>query len=105
LSGRENRSNIDWNSGKEAFPELLEQLRPDVLLALGSELWNELPEGWIKDERLTSQNDNWGCIYNYKMGKMVAGFIYHPASLGFRAETWYSHIERLLTAAKAILKN
>lgn len=111
MRDREQRpQDADWQAGRNAFPVLLDQVKPDVVLVLGKETWENLPDkqsgpGAMENhDRLRTGNDQWGVVYRRQDGgRTVAGFVYHPASPGWRAASWYPHVERLLEASREVL--
>lgn len=110
MQSRDDRpQDADWQTGRDAFAELLDHVKPDVLLILGWATWQELPwHEWPWEHEcpssLRTADDEWGVVYQRPDGaRSVAGFIYHPASPGWRAESWYPHVDRLLGAASEVL--
>ena len=46
--GPRNRPTVEmWEHGRLAFPELLDDLRPNLIIVLGKELWGNLPQNAI----------------------------------------------------------
>ena len=87
----------DFKNSEEAFWEILNKLKPDLIIVWGKRLYNNLPKGGKQLEDFTVQNEYGDdiCIevWSYKIdGKdtPIIG-INHPSS-GFDIEFWYEVI-------------
>lgn len=82
-----------WTRSKPGFTEVLREHVPEVLIVLGYQLWNEIPDlGGAQDKPIEGapQTQTW----RYPLGRgrtCLAYGIRHPSS-GFTARTWQPHI-------------
>lgn len=87
----------DYDEGRIAFLEVLEELQPDLIIVWGTtRLWNNLPgkeNGWVDGEEFVV--DNWSVPNGYyllKSGKKTRVIaVYHP-STGYSWDWWYKVI-------------
>lgn len=100
---REGGTAEDYEEGRIAFLEVIEELQPDLIIVWGTtRLWNNLPgedKGWIAGETLVV--DDWSVpngYYRLKNGKryrIIA--IWHPStSRGYSWDRWYKVISSQL---------
>lgn len=86
-----------WQAAWAPFTEVLEILKPKVVIALGSALWNNLPklDGYagpcIEKSR---KEDTWH--YTYPGGSCLVYGIYHPSSGRFSWSEWHRHVCRAI---------
>ena len=72
-----------WNSGRLAFPVLLDRLLPDIVLVLGREAFNHTPDesgrcvGRIEVSSSPVPRSLWEM--EHKGGKALMSWVYHPA--------------------------
>ncbi|GHT38169.1 hypothetical protein AGMMS49965_00700 [Bacteroidia bacterium] len=86
-------SKEDFKNSYSAFFEVLEEYKPDLIIAWGKGLWDNLPDNGIRKE-----NKNGKSFYFYKAGdrEIPAYWVYHPASSAFG----YKYTEDLQEAIK-----
>jgi len=86
---------LEWDTGKEAFFEVLAEYNPDVVIAWSNELWNNMPAGFRIDD---SFRNRWGDgLRYYSNGKrdIPVYACYHPSSSAFSSEDT-DYFKRLL---------
>jgi hypothetical protein len=83
-----------WEAAVQPFYEMLEQLKPELLLVLGVGLWEHLPR-----DRATSKTKT---AVRYSIGRSatLAGFIRHPSSFGFPYQPWRNRARKYLLLAR-----
>ena len=101
IEARKGGTSEDYEEGRIAFLEVIEELQPDLIIAWGTtRLWNNLPgkeAGWIEGEELIV--DNWSVpngyyqLTNGKQTRIIA--VYHPSS-GYSWDWWYKVISTQL---------
>lgn len=76
-----------FKEGKDAFIEVLEEYKPDLILVWGERLWDNLPDigRWGNENILDNEN---GRFYYYKIeNKEIPAYsIYHPSTQYFNYE-------------------
>ncbi len=88
-----------FTASAPAFFEVLESLQPEIIVALGYELWARLPKAQSGDEAVET-----GCgaiqtrVYSYVGGFAHACSIKHPSS-GFNGRHWYPRIMRIVQSS------
>lgn len=80
------------------FFEVLNDLRPELLIVWGSRLWNNLPnEGWVGGKEI--EIDGYSIMngaYKLNDGSLVRTIcVYHP-SVGYSWDYWYRAIQSVL---------
>ena len=82
-----------WTKSKAGFAEVLHEHAPQVLIVLGYQLWNNLPDlegAWDKPITGAPQTQTWRYPLS-KGGSCLAYGIKHPSS-GFTGSEWQPHI-------------
>jgi hypothetical protein len=83
-----------WMSARLAFRRLVERLKPDVIVATGFRLWENLPDEWgAKGPTLTGARYDETWCYPHSSGTALAFSIRHP-SAGFSGSAWHPVIRR-----------
>ena len=93
-----------WEMSKVPFEEVLEQLKPDFIVALGYRLWDMLPDLNGREGpkiESTPQPRTW--IYPHSGGCALLFNVKHPSS-GFSPPEWHKHILVAQEKAKDVLK-
>lgn len=91
-----------WEMSEVPFVEVLEELKPEFIIALGYRLWEMLPNlnGYEGPKIETSpQPRTW--IYPYSSGRGLLFNIRHPSS-GFSPTEWHGLISIAQEKAKAL---
>jgi hypothetical protein len=77
-----------WRISERPFHEVMEELKPDLLIICGDELWNNMPGkagvDWPEGETLQSDGiteKTW--YYTGKTKRALSLVIYHPSGRGF----------------------
>lgn len=100
---RHRPSEEKWATGRAAFRDVLEVHRPDVVIALGKELWTNLPAA----DREESRTDSEGRPFDIRVfvtadGHMAsAAFVNHPSSRGWRYDAWQPRVAQVLSTREA----
>lgn len=85
-----------FEASAPAFFELLESLRPQVMVVLGYELWRNLPKAFSDEQTIETHA---GPIntrsYSYSDGTSIACSIKHPSS-GFNGRTWHPRVMSII---------
>jgi len=83
----------------DAFIEVLEEYKPDLIIVWGARLWEMLPDIGRKGEENVLDNGN-GQFYYFKVGdkEIPAYSIYHPSSSSFS----YEHSKYLKEAIRLV---
>ena len=78
--------NQQFEESKDAFIEVLEEYKPDLILVWGQRLWDKLDNGRVGKEIII--DDKNGNFYYYKISnkEIPAYSIYHPSSSCFSYE-------------------
>ena len=88
-----------FQASEPAFFEVLESLKPEVVVVLGYRLWQRLPKQTTEDETIETQS---GPIltrrYSYVGGTCLACSIKHPSS-GFNGRDWHSRVMTVIRSA------
>lgn len=91
-------SKKDFAASSEPFFEVLEMLRPEIVLAWGSRLYNNLPKGGMQGNDLKAPDGRWieTWLYFLKDGSPVRVVpITHP-SAAFSPDYWHEVISIVL---------
>ena len=90
----------EYDEGRLAFLEVIDELQPDLIIVWGIRLWKNLPRienGWIEGEELLI--DRWKVpngyykLTNEKKARIIA--VWHPSS-GYSWDWWYKVISTQL---------
>jgi hypothetical protein len=85
-----------WSNGKEAFQQVLNSLQPDLIVVLGYELWDQIPDFSGKSGPIIEGDlklSTWW--YPLQNKHCLAIGIKHP-SAGFNGRTWHPYITRAI---------
>jgi len=88
-----------WRDSEPGFVEVLKQLEPDIMVVLGYELWQRLPElAGSRGPTIVNakQPDTWR--YPTRQQGCLAYGIRHPSS-GFNGRYWYPYIMQVIKLA------
>lgn len=98
-----------WRAAQAPFVEVLERWKPEVIIVLGFQTWDRLPEqlpdlnlyGRDAKQRIDDSRerdiDTWR--YNYSDGSCLAYRIRHPSSGAFSSEEWSPRVRRAISLA------
>ena len=92
---RKSGSNEDYKEGQTAFLEVIEDLKPDLIIVWGvGRLYNWLPEeGWIDGDKIEIDGykvkNGYYQLNNGKKSRLIA--VYHP-SAGYDWVWWYENV-------------
>ena len=89
-----------WKCAEAPFLEVLERIRPDVILVLGEALWQNMPDG---AGLLRTEPDALGKVYGYRLaggGTVQAAHVYHPSSGRLRATATHQRLLRFLDGVR-----
>lgn len=87
-----------WDEGLDLLPDVIEKLKPDFVIATGSDLWKRLPSWdpdlWLKLESKRIET----CVGTTESGhRFRATYMDHPASWGFgNGSRWHPLVTRFL---------
>lgn len=90
-----------WASGFEPLTTVLAEHRPSAVLVAGVGTWGGLSRYFPADaqSRATASGEDVRVWKFVGQAPMVATWIDHPASFGFRTEEWTERVSRLFTEA------
>jgi hypothetical protein len=92
-----------WEISKVPFKEVLEELKPDFIVALGYRLWDMLPDlDGHEGPKIESVPLPRTWIYPHSRGNALLFTIMHPSS-GFSPPEWHKHILVAQGKAKDLL--
>ena len=91
-------SQKDFRDSEAAFFEVLETLRPDIVIVWGSRLYNNLPQGGLQGDDLRAPDGRWVETWRYFLGegkevKVVP--IMHPSS-SFSPDFWHQFLSIII---------
>ena len=92
---RKSGTNEDYKEGQTAFLEVIENLKPDLIIVWGvGRLYNWLPdEGWIDGDKIEVDGykvkNGYYQLNNGKKSRLIA--VYHP-STGYDWNWWYENV-------------
>jgi len=89
-----------WRDSEPGFVQVLNNLKPDVIVVLGYALWKNLPELGGKVGPIIAgadQPDTWR--YPYEGRSALAYAILHPSSGGFSGYYWHPYVMRAIELA------
>lgn len=93
-----------WDSGRRAFPVLLQRLSPDIVLVLGRDNFNHTPDepgeriDEIKVNSSTVGRSLWRMTYDG--GSTLMSWVYHPSWPNDKPETYIDVFKELLERAR-----
>jgi len=91
-----------WEVSKVPFMEVLESLRPELIIALGYRLWEMLPDlDGYEGPRIETAPQKRTWVYPYSEGRTLLYTIRHPSS-GFNYISWHQHIIQAAGLAKEL---
>ncbi len=91
-------SSDEFTNSENAFLEILDELKPDLVIAWGDRLWSNMPLGG-QYKKSESSKINWGKgLYYYKLENTEIPVMctYHPSSSAFNYG-WYEIIQEALS--------
>ncbi len=91
-----------WEKGRSAFPEMLSELRPQLIAVLGFSLWRNLPASKHKGPDIADvKNDESKITYFhfYPGGKALAFRMVHPSWRGFKYCDWAPGLKEAINKA------
>jgi len=79
-----------WRRGESGFLEVLAEYQPALVLAVGKELYEHLPNCGVQGPkiRLSDGRVREAWLYPNSSGHALTFYINHPSSWKFRRETW-----------------
>jgi len=81
-----------FKASEPAFFEVLDSLKPEVVVVLGYELWRHLPKQANEDKAIdTASGPILTRLYSYVGGSSLACSIKHPSS-GFNGRDWHPRV-------------
>ena len=89
----------EFRSGETAFFEVLEELRPETVVAWGSRLYNNLPKGGMQGDDIKGPDGRWMETWKYFLrdGSPVHVIpIMHPSSSSFSPSYWHEIISTII---------
>lgn len=91
-----------WQDAAKPFFEILQKLQPACLLVAGKNLWDNLPKPMKTGPNLRIDNEIMETRYYATHGAnmILAGYINHPASFGFKKDYWRLWVTSLIETAK-----
>ena len=96
---RKSPKSVDFRNSDKAFFEILEQYKPQGIIAWSRRLWTNMPGGsvWEELEKIVIEGENERCgAYTLQNGdKVKVMSIYHP-SWGFTPENWHPFIKKFI---------
>ncbi len=98
---RERPSEEMWDKGRQAFPEMLSELRPHLVVVFGFELWNNLPASEHKGPDIVDvQSDSKTTrFYSHPAGKALAFRMKHPSGQGYVHSDWGPGLKEAIAKA------
>ena len=90
-----------WKQAEKPFFEVLEKLFPDIVLCLGYEVYNNLPNEGSYYKQFKYSNlamDTWK--YQIKKKEIIVCQIQHPSSVGFNQQKWGVLVEKFIADIK-----
>jgi hypothetical protein len=85
----------EWDTGKEAFFEVLADYNPDVIIVWGKRLWDHMPTGIREDKSFPNRWGDGLRYYNNGKRDIPAYACYHPSRPPFSTEDT-DYFKRLL---------
>jgi len=86
-----------WENSKGAFKEILQKLKPDIVIALGYEMYMNLPQEGSEGILIKHGNnimETWK--YNISGNDTYVCQVQHPSSVGFKQDIWIKLFEVFL---------
>lgn len=90
LKSVRNRPTLEmWETAKDVFVEILKTLKPDIVIVIGFDTYNHLPE-FGTDGKTIKWHEHQTETWVYKIGRKSIHLIkvQHPSSPGFKQEVW-----------------
>jgi uracil-DNA glycosylase len=84
-----------WQKAKIPFITIINNLDPDIIVCLGKELFNNLPEAGREGQTVknnSGQMHTW--VYNYTGKDCIVCSLPHPSSFGFQKKVWTKIYEK-----------
>ena len=80
--------------GRDIFPSILENLKPDCVLVLSGRAWDYWIDGWTESAPLSVDNQDYACRKFARADgcTTLCTWVYHPASFGFGSGLNYHSI-------------
>jgi len=81
-----------WENAKESLKEILQKLSPDIVIALGYEMYMNLPQDGTEGILINHGNntmETWK--YHTASKDIYVCQVQHPSSVGFKQEIWISY--------------
>lgn len=88
-----------WRESKPGFQVVLERLRPQVVIALGEDLWQNMPDA----AEVVREPEHLGLVCRYVLADgspVLAAHTRHPSSNGFSAMAWNPRVRGFLDWAR-----
>lgn len=86
-----------WEQAKRAFPMLLSILKPDAILVLGSQLWDNLPDAGTQVHTIPAPRcDRNVWRIEYEGGNAMMTWVYHPSWPNEKPEGYVDVFKALL---------
>lgn len=92
-----------WGSGMEPFEWVLSDLRPQAVLVVGADTWNHGLSPHFPKSATSSATESGEFVRSWRFADIppvVATWIDHPASFGFRSADWVERVSTLLAETK-----
>lgn len=90
-----------WKISETPFVEVLEELKPEFILALGYQMWDNLPFNGYTGPEIEGASTPVTWIYPHSVGSALAYCIKHPSS-AFSAMTEHPYILIAMNKAKEL---
>lgn len=100
---KEKVPNIYWENAKEPFIEIIKELKPDIILALGYGTYNNLPEFGKSSFKVTYKDqslETW--VYSIDDRNIFVCKIQHPSSMKFKQEIWSNLFRKFINKYKML---
>jgi hypothetical protein len=98
---RQSPTSKQFQDSEQAFVEVLENLKPKLILVMGKRLWGNAANFGRKGEPIVSEkkiSNTW--LYPFRGGEAFTVCINHPASFGFVASHWTPIVQKSIQIAK-----
>src|SRR5471030_2176089 len=90
-----------WNAGYQPFCDVLDELRPQVVVVLGHDLWNRLPGKEKQAAGLAGGPATEQTVLTTPKGhRTILGMTNHPSSFGFSPKEWKAQVDSLFVDPK-----
>ena len=101
---KEKTPEVYWENAKEPFIEVLKELKPDIVIALGYETYDNLPE--FGEGSITikyKENVMYTWKYNVDNKDIYVCRVQHPSSFGFNQEIWGKLFQKFIKKYESII--